>query len=133
MKKLLIAILLFTSVLVFAQDRKISTIDFVQILNDNKEEAIFYYENNWLKLREMAVERGYIDSYELISVDSTPEAPFDLVLMTIYADMDAYDNAEHNFGLLIKERGELKLLNAKKPGEFRKILFSKMDGRHLNE
>lgn len=52
MKKSLFALQLLLSILTIAQDQKISTVDFVQVLNDNKEEAIFYYENNWLGLRK---------------------------------------------------------------------------------
>ena len=131
MKKLFTAILLFVSVLVFAQDQKISTIDFVQVLNDNKEEAIFYYENNWLELRKMAVDKGYIVSYSILETEPTDEAPFHLVLQTTYPNKDAFDMAEERFQELIKERGPLQLLNDKKTGEFRKILFSKMDAKHL--
>ncbi|WP_370089323.1 hypothetical protein [Ekhidna sp.] len=131
MKNLLGSLLLLLTLHTSAQDQNISTIDFVQIANGNRDEAIFYYKNNWLKLRQKAVERDFIVSYELISVDATPEAPFDLILMTTYPNKDAFEKAEENFGILIEEQGELKLLNDKKPGDFRKILFSKMDGKHL--
>lgn len=131
MKKSLFALLLLLSILAIAQDQKISTIDFVQVLNDNKEEAIFYYENNWLGLRKMAIERGYIDSYEILETESTEEAPFHLILKTTYPNQNAFDQAEQRFQELIKEKGALQLLNDKKPGEFRKVLFSKVDARHL--
>lgn len=131
MKSLICSFLLLLALSTSAQNQKVSTIDFVQIVDDNREEAIFYYENNWLKLRQAAIEREFIVSYEFISVDASPEAPFDLILMTTYPNLKAFEKAEENFSILIKERGELKLLNDKKPGEFRKILFSKMDGRHL--
>ncbi|WP_420577392.1 hypothetical protein [Ekhidna sp.] len=131
MKKLLFISLLFTSTLALAQDQKISTIDFVQILNDNREEAIFYYENNWLELRKMAIERGYVYSYEIMETKPTEEATFHLILKTTYPNQNAFDQAEQRFQELIKEKGELQLLNDKKPGEFRKVLFSKADARHL--
>ena len=39
------------STLGFAQqNEKQSTIDFVEILNGNTEEALFYYQNNWQQL-----------------------------------------------------------------------------------
>ncbi|WP_425390462.1 hypothetical protein [Ekhidna sp.] len=129
MKKLLTLLLLLVSV--FASAQKISTMDFVQVQNNNHDEAIFYYENNWLKLREMAVERGYIDSFEILQTKSSAEAPFHLILKTTYPNRAAFDKAEERFQELIKEKGPLQLLNEKSPGEFRKILFSKMDAIHL--
>jgi hypothetical protein len=42
------------------------SMDFVKILEDNKTEAIFYYENNWNGLRVQAIEKGYIKSFQLL-------------------------------------------------------------------
>ena len=43
---------------------KSQRLDFVEILNDNKAEAILTTsKTTWKVLREMAVEKGYIDSY----------------------------------------------------------------------
>ncbi|MEL7002680.1 MAG: hypothetical protein AAFN93_08070 [Bacteroidota bacterium] len=111
-------------------DDRISTIDFVQILNDNEAEVKYYYENNWMVLRKMAIEKGYIHSYELMEVPTSEEAPFQLILITTYKDQKQYDAREEHFGELIKAKGELKLLNGKKPGEFRKTLFGKDMVRH---
>ena len=36
---------------------KISTLDFVEVLNDNHDEALFFYKNNWKKLREIALKK----------------------------------------------------------------------------
>jgi len=130
MRKLLFTSLLFVSILSLAQDQKISTIDFVQILNDNREEAIFYYEKNWLELRKMAKERGYIDSYEFMEVEATDEAPFHLILKTTYPNQASFDLAEERFQVLIREMGALQLLNEVKPGDFRKVLFAKTNVRH---
>lgn len=111
----------------FSQDinSKISTIDFVEILNGNREEAIFYFENNWKVLREMAIEKNQIDSYQLLEVESTSEAPFNLIMITTYKNKQQYDAREEHFQKLIAEKGELKLLNNKTPGEFRRSVYSK--------
>ncbi|MEO1054301.1 MAG: hypothetical protein AAFX87_26930 [Bacteroidota bacterium] len=107
------------------EDNRISTIDFVQILDGNSEEAIFYYENNWLKLRKEAVKKGYIGDYQLLKVESTDDAPFHLMLVTTYANKAQFDQREPHFQELIQAKGELKLLNGKKPGDFRKVIFAK--------
>ncbi|NNE27876.1 MAG: hypothetical protein HKN09_13605 [Saprospiraceae bacterium] len=109
-----------------------STIDFVEILNNNKDEAIYYYENNWKILREKALTKSYISSYKLLEVSHSKEAPFHLMLITSFSDKAQYDACETNFQLLISERGSLNLLNDKPPGEFRRIVFSKDHVIHRN-
>ncbi|MEP1034985.1 hypothetical protein [Ekhidna sp.] len=131
MKSIVCAASFLLSVVSFAQSSKISTIDFVQIQNDNIEEAIFYYENNWLVLRKMAVENGFIDSYEIIQVEAADDSPFHLILKTTYPDKLSFEKAEERFSALINEKGALRLLNNKQPADFRKVIFSKTDGKHL--
>jgi len=131
MKSLKFLILLTMTTSSFAQtDTKISTIDFVQILNDNKEEALFYYQNNWKILREMAIKKGYIHSFQLLETPLDEEQPFQLMLITTYLNQEQYDLREDHFAELIKEKGELQLMNDKAPGEFRKTLFNKERVRH---
>lgn len=111
---------------------KISTIDFVQILNDNTKEAVYYYQNNWEILRKMAIKKEYIHSYQVLEVPISEEQPFQLMLITTYSNEAQYKLREDHFAKLIKERGAVQLLNDKKPTEFRKILFHKDMVRHWN-
>ena len=113
-------------------DTRISTIEFVQILDDNKEEALFYYQNNWKVLREMAVKKSYIDSFELLEVEFTEDQPYHIILMTTFANKDQFEKREEYFEELIKAKGPLRLLNEKKPSEFRKNLYLKERVMHLN-
>lgn len=112
-------------------DNKISTIDFVQIIDDNKDEAVYFYQNNWEVLRDMAVKKGYIHTYQFLEVSPSEDAPFDLMLITTYLNEDQYKLREEHFAVLIKDNGPLKLLNSKKPEAFRKSLFAKESARHL--
>lgn len=105
---------------------KISTIDFVQILNDNKAEAVFYYENNWKALRDNALSKGFIHSYQLLETPIGEGEPFELILITTYKNQLEYERAEERFDVLISEKGALRLMNEKKPGEFRKVLFNRL-------
>lgn len=113
------------------QNEMISTIDFVEILNSNKAEAQHYYQNNWQELRKMAVNEGYIDSYQLLETPYSEEAPFHMILITTYLNKEQYDKREDHFRELIEKKGELNLLNEKKPSEFRKTVFSKEMVAHL--
>ena len=133
MKVIILFFCLTISTVIIAQsDDSLAFMDFVEILNDNKEEAIYYYENNWKVLRDQAIQRGYISSYQLIEVPYSEEAPFHLILVTSFATQEQYDAVEENFEILISERGERKLLNDKKPGDFRRIVFSKDNVRYLH-
>lgn len=121
-----------SSVAYSQQDERISTMDFVQVLNDNKEETIYYYQNNWKLLRDLAIKKDYIHSYQLLETTESDDAPFQLILITTYKNQEQYDQREDNFGKLIEARGDLRLLNDKKPGDFRKIIFGKDRVRHLH-
>ena len=98
--------------------------EFVQILNNNRAEALFYFKNNWQKLREKALAKGYIYSFQLLETKASEEADFELILVTTYRDQEQYDLREEHFRELIDAGGKLRLLNDKMPGEFRKSLFS---------
>ena len=103
MKKLFLFILVFcVNFCVFSQqDTKISTIDFVQILNNNKKENVYYYENNWEVLRKMAIQKSYIDSYQLLETKPTNDAPFSFILITTYKNKTQFDAREKHFEELI--------------------------------
>lgn len=104
----------------------ISSIDFVKIKNGHQKEALFYYENNWRVLREIAIKKEYIESYQLLLADDDEKANFDIMLVTVYKDEEQYDKSEANFQEIIDARPDgLKLLNDLKPGEFRETVFYK--------
>jgi len=133
MKNLLLFVVLAMSSVSFGQvNDKITTIEFVEVVNNNKEEALFYFQNNWKILRDKAIIKNYIHSYQLLETHKSEEAPFQILLITTYLNKTQYDQREDHFQELIKESGGLKLLNDKKPGEFRKSLFSKNMVKHWN-
>lgn len=126
MKRFTFAIFLLLTTAVIAQKQaSIMTIDFVKIKNNNRAEALFYYENNWKVFRDIALERGYIKSYKLLTTTADTTANFDLILMTEYGDSTQYNLGEKRFQEIIKETrpGESRLLNELKPGDFRQNLF----------
>lgn len=132
---ILFIVLMSSTVSVLAQadsSKTITSIDFVQVIDNQFEETEYYYRNNWKVLREMAVERGYIHSFQVLQGEATEEAPFYLLLITTYADKEQYDKREEHFRALIEERGKLRLLNELKPADFRKTLFSRTELRRWN-
>lgn len=111
--------------------QQISSMDFVKVKNNHFEETEFYYDNNWKKLREIALQRGIIHSYELKKVKSgTEEKQFDFILITTYQDQAQYDASEEEFDKIIAEVRKTndgpKLLNQIKPSDFREILYNQI-------
>lgn len=94
----------------------------VRVLNGHTAEARYYYTNNWQVLRDMALARGFIHSYEIIYADEASDEAFDLLLITRYSDPSQLAKAEERFQALIREHGSLRLLNDLAPADFRKGL-----------
>jgi len=122
---LAITITFSTAICYAQQSHHISSMDFVEIVNENENEALFYYQKNWKILRQMALKKNYIVSFEILRDASEEKSSFDLILITTYADKEQFDKREEHFQELIKEKGSLELLNDKKPATFRKTVLSK--------
>lgn len=134
LKTLFVFLFLVSMQFSFAQkDKRISTIDFVQIVDGNRAEALFYYEHNWKILRLLAMKQKYISSFEIMETSYSEEAPFQLMLITTYANKEQYEQREEHFQELIKQKGKLELLNDKKPPQFRKNIFHKENVQHLSK
>lgn len=103
----------------------IALMDFVKIKDGKRDEALFFYNNNWKLYREAALKKGIIHSYELIEAKSETNSSFDLILITRYKDESQYKNSEKNFEPILKEirpNGAL-LKNELKPEDFRQNVF----------
>ncbi|HMT07254.1 MAG TPA: TlpA disulfide reductase family protein [Pyrinomonadaceae bacterium] len=103
----------------------IDVVEFVKVVGGNRDEARYYYENNWRVYREAAVKRGIIDSFEYIET-ATKDAAFDIILITRYANEEQFKNSEKAFEPILKElrpKGPL-LRGTLKPEAFRQIVHS---------
>ncbi len=106
-------------------DETVVLMDFVKIKNGKRDEAMFYYENNWKIYREIALKKGFIQSYEIIEIVPNESNQFDLILITRYKNEAQYKASEKNFEPILKEirpNGAL-LKNDFKPEEFRQNVF----------
>ena len=125
-RNLILLVTIFSTSICHAQSsHRISSMDFIEIVNENENEALFYYQKNWKVLRQMALKKNYIASFEILKDASEEKSSFDLILITTYADKEQFDKREEHFQELIKEKGSLELLNDKKPATFRKTVLSK--------
>jgi len=103
-------------------NERLSSIDFIAVLNNYHAEALYYYQNNWKALREAALKKGYIQSYNFIEIEPSEIAPYNFILITTYANSAQYEGREKHFNELIKASGGLKLLNTKEPKAFRQVV-----------
>ncbi|MFV9550267.1 hypothetical protein [Algibacter sp. PT7-4] len=132
MKNTLLLFVLLISFFSYSQTSNLSMIDYVEVLNNNKTEALFYYQNNWEQLRIKAIKQGYIESYNLLETKSTPKTPYSFILITTYKNKALYNASENNFEKLIKQSGGIKLMNHKKPKDFRKVILHNDAVKHWN-
>ena len=124
---LLVASLLFTNISYGQSETTITTIDFEKNKNNKRQEALYFYENNWKVYRDIALKNDYIKSYKLLTTSADSTANFDLILITEYADSSQFKLNEERFQQIIKATRPdgPKLLNELKPNDFRQNLFFK--------
>lgn len=79
------------------------TVDYVKIKDGRREEAMFFYENNWKLYREEALKSGVIHSYQMLESVPPTTAPFDIVLITWYKNEEQHKNSEKNFEPILKK------------------------------
>lgn len=106
-------------------DETITLMDFVKIKNGKRDEAMFFYENNWKVYREAALKKGIIQSFEIIEIMPDEKNQFDLILITRFTDEEQYKASEKNFEPILREMrpNGAMLKNDLKPEDFRQNLF----------
>ena len=77
----------------------VTTVDLVSVKNGKVDEAVYYYENNWLPYREAALERGFIKGFRLL-VDTSKRGEERLLLMTTYQDRSQFESRRIRFSAL---------------------------------
>lgn len=105
-------------------EKQITIIDYVKVLNNKRDEAIYYYENNWKVFRQIAVKSGFIKSFELLQTKPDDNKEYDIILKTVFNNSSDYELSEKRFQQIIKETvsNSPNYLNKISPNEFRKIV-----------
>jgi hypothetical protein len=121
------ALLLFSNISFGQSETTITTIDFVKIKNSKRQEALYFYENNWKVYRDVALKKDYIKSYKIMTALPDTTADFDFMLITEYTDSLQFRLNEQRFQQIIKATRPdgPRLLNGLKPNDFRQNLFFK--------
>jgi hypothetical protein len=107
--RILLATLICSLSFCLHASQKITSVDFVQVIDNNKQEALYYYQNNWQHYRQLAKAKGFIEDFMLLETEATEQAPFHFMLITTYPNQEAYDKREENFRPLMETRDGLKL------------------------
>jgi len=125
MKSFLFTLSLLMALNALGQSSSILTMDFVKVKNGKHQEALYFYENNWKLYRDIALQRGFIQSYRLVTTTADSLADFDIILITEYADSTHLQASEQPFQQIIKEvrTNVPRLLNEWKPADFRQKLY----------
>lgn len=126
MKWILLLFLFFLSKAGHTQT--VLVMDFVKVKNGRYAETLFYYEKNWKLYRDIALQKGFIQSYRLEKTTADSAGAFDLILITEYPDSNTYHKSEENFRDILataRPNGPL-LLNEWKPADFRQNVFVKV-------
>jgi thiol-disulfide isomerase/thioredoxin len=100
------------------------TIEFIKVINGMRDEARYFYENNWRFYRDAAVKRGVIDSFEYIDANTEKDPSFDIILITRFRGVEQFRNSEKAFEPIIKEltpKGPF-LKGTSKPDDFRRVV-----------
>ena len=95
----LIKVPIVTSIIdqLISRPKGVAVTELVKVVDGNLEEAVFYFRNNWQVLRDEAIKRGMIESYEMQVAKAGEESDFDIVLITRYRNNLQYGQAEQNF------------------------------------
>lgn len=121
-------IILFLLVSINSYGQPVTVWELVQVKAGFKAEALYYYEHNWKLYREVAREKGFIQSYRLEQTAADSAGTTELLLVTEYKDSIAYRESETNFrGILAMVRPDGPvLMNKLRPEEFRKSILVKI-------
>jgi len=119
----LIFLLFISPAQAISPEKEIVLVEFVNVVRGNWQEALYYFENNWLVIRETAKKKGIISSFRMVSFQDYPGREFDILLITEYENSDKYKKSEERLSKLVKSKGAPELLNELNPNDFRKTIF----------
>ena len=109
---------------VINKNAAITVIEYVKILDNKRDEAIHFYENNWKVFRQKALEMNFISSFDLLILNGDDESDFDILLITEFANQEEFALSEPRFQDIIKTTrpNGPTLLNQLKPDSFRQSI-----------
>jgi hypothetical protein len=85
-----------------AHSQTVSSVDIVKVNARYNNEAYFFYNENWLAFRKLALEKKLISNYEMMKIPTDSGGHYTLILITQYPDSLYYQNREINFDPIMR-------------------------------
>ena len=103
MTRILLIIFIFSSSFVKSISQNYITLDIVKVNAAYKEEAMYFYNENWKQFRIEAHKKGFISGFEMLKTETDSSKYFQLILITKYPDSLTFHNKEQNFAPIMKK------------------------------
>lgn len=97
------------------------TVDTVKTNEGQQANYLQFIEQNWAKARQMIKEKGKIKSYRVLSVKPDKSQQWDVLLITEYANREAFEKREEIFAEVFKTQKTI-LINGKSGREMSKLI-----------
>jgi hypothetical protein len=97
------------------------TVDAIKTNEGEQANALQFFEQNWARARQTLKEKGFIRSYRVLTVKPDKSLTWDVMLITEYADRDAFDKREEIFAEVFKVQKTI-LINGKSGRDMSKII-----------
>lgn len=122
MKTAILALLFMTAISVGAQTNvSVWTVDAIKTNDGQQANYLRFIRENWAKARRALEENGTIKSYRVLSVAPQKAQPWDMLLLTEYADRAAFERREALFAEVFKTLPTV-LVDGKTGREMSKII-----------
>jgi Putative lumazine-binding len=117
----LLLILLAFHLSAFSQSSSVWTVDEVKTDVGQQANYLQFVEQNWAKSRQKLREKGLIKSYRVLTVKPETSQQWDVMLLTEYANREAFEKREEIFAEVFKTQKSV-LINGKSGREMSKII-----------
>jgi hypothetical protein len=123
MKRIIILFLFITAFCLsaLAQNNSVWTVDAIKTNEGEQANYLKFIEQNWATARQKLKAKGYIKSYRVFSVKPDKSQPWDVMLLTEYANREAFEKREAIFAEVFKTQSLVRV-NGKTAGEMGKFV-----------
>ncbi len=115
------SICLATTMTLAQTEASVWTVDAVKTNEGQQKNYLQFIEQNWAKARQTLKEKGFIKSYRVLSVKPEKSQAWDVLLITEYANREAFEKREEVFAEVFKTQRTL-MVNGKSGREMSKII-----------
>lgn len=121
-KSLILLIIFLTAAAAAAQTSgSVWTVDAIKSNEGQQANLLRFYEQNWARARQTLKEQGKIKSFRVLSVKPEKSQPWDVMLLTEYADREAFEKREAIFAEVFKTQKTI-LINGKSGRDMSKFV-----------